>query len=659
MTTETARDRLRWSLADRQPRLFDDEHERITYPEFAGIEFLHVRAKTIINQIPSAAHLPFEHTINVYRGCSHGCSFCLDGATPILMADGRTRPLADIRPGDVVYGTRRDGSYRRYVQTEVRDHWSTVKPAFKIRLADGTGLIASGEHRFLTNRGWKHVTGSDQGRRRRPHLTLQNSLLGTGGFAEAPKDDAEYRRGYLVGMIRGDGSIGSYSYAYGDVHRFRLALADREALDRSVEYLRDYALHLEPYVFHEATDTTRQMLAVRASSRDVVEFIRELVAWPRRAGLGWSKGFLAGMFDAEGSYSAGVLRIANTDSTILERIVTAANSLGFDTVLEPARANGCRTVRLRGGLREHLRFFLTVDPAITRKRVPPPGYALKSDADLRVVEIAPLGIDIPMYDVTTGTGDFIANGVVSHNCFARPTHRYLDLDPGEDFHRVIVVKINAVEKLRAELASPRWSGATIAMGTNTDPYQRAEGRYELTRGVIGELTRARNPFSILTRSPLITRDLDLLVEAASSAPVSTAFSIGTLDEELWRSLEPGAPHPRGRLEAVASLREAGLPVGVMVAPILPGLTDNRAHLEPVVRAAVEAGATSITPIVLHLRPGVREHYLGWLREHRPDLLTRYEQLYARGSYAEKAARTRIAGRVHALVRELGGPRART
>ena len=233
-------------------------------------------------------------------------------------------------------------------------------------------------------------------------------------------------------------------------------------------------------------------------------------------------------------------------------------------------------------------------------------------------------------------------------CFARPTHEFLDMDAGEDFERRIVVKVNAVERLRAELAPNRWAGEHIAMGTNTDPYQRCEGKYHLTRGIVAELCRARNPFSILTKSTLILRDLDLLSQAARRADVRANFSIGTLDEDVWRASEPGTPHPRRRLEAVTKLNRAGVPCGVLVAPVLPGLSDRPDQLEAVVAASVEAGATSISAIPLHLRPGVREHYLAWLGSTRPDLVERYEASYRR-AYLPRKEQEEVTQLVAALV----------
>jgi DNA repair photolyase len=222
------------------------------------------------------------------------------------------------------------------------------------------------------------------------------------------------------------------------------------------------------------------------------------------------------------------------------------------------------------------------------------------------------------------------------------------MDTGRDFETKIVVKVNAPEVLRRELAAPRWKGEHIAMGTGTDPYQRVEGRYRLMRSILESLIEARNTFSILTKGTLILRDVDLLVRAAEHAPISAAFSIGTLDERVWRETEPGTPHPKARIEAVRTLTAAGVPTGVLMAPILPGLSDSRAQMRAVVEAALEAGATHVSPILLHLRPGVREQFMPWLQQHHPDLVDRYRRLYPK-AYAPAAARKDLGRRVDGLV----------
>ena len=448
MSPRTEAKTVRWKQADDgEPALFAVDELFATgrsTGRMSDLEFLHVTAKRILNHVPGSSRVPFEWTINVYRGCSHACSYCLSGETPVLLADGKTRPLADIRAGDVVSGTVPQGPYRRCVPSVVLHHWQTIKPAYRITLHDGTELITSGEHRFLTSRGWQRVTDA--------------------AGAALPPDNK------LVGL-----------------------------------------------------------------------------ACPGAA----------------------------------------------------------------------------------------PQSVLKPESRLTVKAVEPLGTNATMYDITTGTGDFIANGVVSHNCFARPTHEYLGLNIGEDFDRKIIVKINAVDKLRAELADPHWRGDPVAMGTNTDPYQRAEAKYRLTRGVLQVLAERSNPFSILTKSPLVTRDLDVLSDAARRANVSVNFSIATLDERVWRASEPGTPHPRRRIDAMARLAAAGIRTGALMAPILPGLSDSAAQLREVVAAIDGAGGRLLGIGPLHLRPGVREHFLRWLADFDPGLHADYCRRYTHSDYAPR------------------------
>ncbi len=329
---------------------------------------------------------------------------------------------------------------------------------------------------------------------------------------------------------------------------------------------------------------------------------------------------------------------------------------------EPSgQANGLIGLRLRGGLRETLRFLHTTDPAITRKRTID-GVAIKSDAKLTVTSVEPLGLDLPMFDITTGTGDFIANGVVSHNCFARKSHTYLDLDSGHDFDSKIVVKVNAPELARKELAAPRWRGEHIAMGTNVDCYQRAEGRYRLMPGIITALRDAANPFSILTKGTMILRDLELICQAAEVTDVGLAVSVGCTDQVLWRDIEPGTPSPQRRLEVCAAFAAAGLPCAVLMGPIVPFLSDSPEQLDDTVRQIAAAGAASVSPIVLHLRPGAREWFFQWLGKRHPGLLPRYRGLYGQGAYASAAYQRQVTEHVRALAQKYrvgaGAPRPR-
>ncbi|MFJ9847961.1 Rv2578c family radical SAM protein [Streptomyces sp. NPDC101150] len=241
-------------------------------------------------------------------------------------------------------------------------------------------------------------------------------------------------------------------------------------------------------------------------------------------------------------------------------------------------------------------------------------------------------------------------------CFARKTHSYLDLDTGLGFDSQIVVKVNAPDLLRRELTARRWRGEHIAMGTNVDCYQRAEGRYALMPGIIAALRDHANPFSILTKGTLILRDLELLREAADVTDVGISVSVGFLDRELWRTVEPGTPAPERRLDVVRTLTAHGIPCGVLMAPVIPFLGDAPDQLRATVRAIAEAGAGSVTPLVLHLRPGAREWFMAWLGHHHPHLVRRYERMYAGGSYAPTWYQRRITRQVHEFAREYGiGP----
>lgn len=245
-------------------------------------------------------------------------------------------------------------------------------------------------------------------------------------------------------------------------------------------------------------------------------------------------------------------------------------------------------------------------------------------------------------------------------CFARPTHEYLDLDAGHDFDSQIVVKVNIVDVLRAELAKASWAHARVSLGTNTDPYQRAEGRYRLMPGIVEALASSGTPIALLTKGTLLRRDLPVLADAAAAVPVSVALSIAVFDDDLQQSLEPGTPSTAARLATVTAVRDAGLECDVLVAPILPDLTDSIAQLDAALERVAAAGATAATWTCLHLKPGVREWFFAWIDEHRPDLSSRYRALYST-TYAPKAYREWLARRIrpllvkHGLSRRRSGP----
>lgn len=541
-------------------------------PPPSELQVFEERAKSILSRNDSP-DLNFTWSLNPYRGCFHACAYCMDGDTQILMADLSTRPLRDVRPGDRIMGTEIRGRYRRYRETTVRDAWSAMKPAFKIRLSDGTVLVASGDHRFLTERGWKHTTGAMSGANQRPYLTGSNYLIGPGHTCGIPKTKT-YKRGYLCGLIRGDALIGHYPYERkgrtGILHQFRLPLIDDDGL-----------------------------WAIRNHRRADVARVEALIAWPTRLTTEWAAGFLAGIFDAEGSWSCGIFRIPNTDSEIISYIKQALLLFGFRFRVESkvTRTKPLKTLRLLGGATEFVRFVQIVDPAITRK-CSIRGFALKNSRRPQVVSITPMGVVLPMYDLTTGTGDFIANGVVAHNCYARPSHQYWDWGAGTDFERKIVVKVNAARLLRKSFMKKSWEGEMVMLSGNTDCYQPIEASYEITRQVLEVFAEFRNPVGIVTKGMLIRRDVELLAGLASHGAAMVHMSIPFAHDDVARKIEPYTSSITQRFETLRILSEAGIPTGVAIAPIIPGLNDP--DIPEILERAYEAGARSAFTILLRL-----------------------------------------------------------
>lgn len=378
-----------------------------------------------------------------------GNGHCLAGDTPILMADGSTRALGALKAGDLIIGTVREGGQRRYVTTQVLARWSVIQPAVRILLEDGTEVIAGGGHRFLTTRGWKLVSGSpDAGPpvnsalnpsvnptenpsgnppgRPTADLRVGDRLLGTGAFAPAPVQDLDYRRGYLCGLFRGYACPEPRAHTPG---RVRLAQRDPpplipcsgEAWERAQRWLREWRSAATPPPRAPLAMASGRGYPVQAVSVPAAcpheEEIQDAIHWPVTLTRAWCAGFLGGVFDASGSYEGGVLRICHPDPAVIGRIGEALRMLNMARSLELVKQAGrlpSAAVRIEGGLPAHLRFFHSCDPAIAARR-DIAGQLVTSGPRLAVVAIERLRIGRRLHDITTGTGDFVANGLVSHN----------------------------------------------------------------------------------------------------------------------------------------------------------------------------------------------------------------------------------------------------
>ena len=383
-------------LVSNPPNPWASSHvEWLEEPPEAQLEVHEELARSILAENDSP-DVGFRWSLNPYRGCFHACAYCLSGDTPILMSDGRQRPLRDLRAGDEVYGTLDcGGGVRDMVRTRVLAHWSTEKPGVRITLASGKQLVASADHRFLTQDGWAHVGLLD---------TVHARLVGPSG----------------------------------------------------------------------------------------------------------------------------------------------------------------------------------------------------SDDSLRVVSVEPFGLAMPMFDIMTGTGDFIADGVISHNCYARPSHQWLGFGAGSDFERKIVVKTNAAEVLRATFMKPSWKGELIAFSGDTDCYQPLEASYELTRRCLEVCAEFRNPVGLITKSAVIRRDVELLARMAREARLRVTLSIPFARDDVARKIEPGASSPSRRFDTLRILSDAGIRTGVAIAPVIPGLNDP--DIPEILERAHAAGARSAFMIMVRL-PG--------------------------------------------------------
>jgi DNA repair photolyase len=552
--------------------------------------------------------IPFDTSLNPYRGCEHGCTYCLVPETLVLHADLGWRPLGEVRVGDRLVGfdeMPEPGRTRKLRPATVEHVWASRKPTLRM-ITRNTEVMTTAEHRWLQTRSfpWSRTEQLTPGRQLR-YLPVE---------PDEPQDD-EYRIGYVSGMTLGGGTF-RYQPGWRSNKRglpaahWRVALIDREPLERLRKYLAGFGIDVGIRSFDGGPDSPRPLEKVETRALEELSILHDLLQkhLPTRS---FRRGFLAGFFDAEG-HDGTSPRSSQKDARVLERIQRYAASVGFEMKLESRDAQAS-TLRLIGSIAEQIRFFGVMRPAITRKADRIFGHQL-SAAPEPIEDIEP-GPMRDVIDIQTSTGTFFADGLATHNCYARPTHEYLGFSAGLDFETRVLVKSDAPELLRKKLASKSWKPQVVVLSGVTDAYQPAERKLRLTRRCLEVFAEFRNPVGIVTKSALVTRDIDILGEMAQWNGASVNVSLTTLNDDLRRALEPRTASPRHRLETITKLAAAGIPVGAMIAPIIPGLND--AEIPSLVAAAADAGARSASPIVLRLPHGLAPLFEAWLDRHAP------------------------------------------
>ena len=504
---------------------------------------------------------------NPYRGCGHECRYCLDGDTLIQMADGTTKPIRDINIGDAIIGIVNSGDgnrawNNRFATTTVLAKVVSQKDAYKITLEGGNTVICSADHRWLTERGWKYTIGSMSGDNQRPYLTTNNGIRQLSNADLTPNETQDYKSGYLAGMISGDANLAIYDYSHkrrksgktmGIQYRFRLALKDKIAVDRTKQYLEDFNIEVNEFTFqHDGTP----LPAISTTSPKRFEAISHL-SNKRSGTTEWFRGWLAGIFDAEGSHGKQALRIHNIDEGILNTTKNALETHKFKFIHETNKGR-TSSIRITGGRIETTRFWQVVGPCIARK-FNLEGAALRGIS--KIISIEPLNETHQMFDIMTGTENFIANGLVSHNCYVPRVLRM----KREEFDAGAIERPDFAKKLSKDARKYQAADITeqVMLSFTTDPYHPTDS--SLTRETIQILQAHGLAVCTLTKGgSRALRDLDLF----RSERDAFAATLTTLDNDFSQKWEAGAALPQDRIETLKKFHAAGIFTWVSLEPTL-------------------------------------------------------------------------------------------
>lgn len=522
-----------------------------------------------------------ELALNDYIGCENACTYCLRPDTPILMYDGSVKPISMVEIGDEVVGVEEgeDSIYRRYCKSIVTNKWNTKSIGYKITLSDGGEVICSGNHKWLTNRRWKSTIPQELDK---SMLTKNNLIMGLGlRLTSTQIQSIEYKKGYLSGIIRGDATLGIYKYTkdsnYGKeetLYRFRLALKEQEAIERTYEFLYAFGVKTSYFDFpmkDRKDGIVKKYKAIRTSKGKDYKAIQDIIKWDDSTE--YRRGFLAGIYDAEGSnYNCtGSCRICNADSTIIDFICSSLDKFGFSYSIEETRHTKdkrmIRNVRLLGGTEERVRLFAFCNPSI-EKLTTLCGSAVKSNkirVNNRIENVECIGEQIDLIDITTTTSNFIANGLISHNCFAPSVMR----SDREAYHQIVKPRTEAIYKwFEKDCIEMEKNGDTrrVHMNFVSDPYPELEKELHLTRYCIETAMKHGVKINILTKGRFATvlEDMDLFAEADVHFGVTCSFSRDETREE-W---EPNASSVMERMDLLKEAKRRGVFTWVSMEPVI-------------------------------------------------------------------------------------------